>query len=59
MIVTSPIDEFRARTRAQSEALSNEWWVLLLTGLVSIVAGGILVFIVWTWMAWSSSSGRS
>src|SRR3954454_15288531 len=48
MIVTSPIDELRASTRAQTEAVSKGWWVLMLTGVVSIVAGGIIVFVDWT-----------
>jgi uncharacterized membrane protein HdeD (DUF308 family) len=48
MIVTSPIDELRAWTRAQTEAVAQGWWVLLLTGSVSIVAGAIIVFIDWT-----------
>ncbi len=48
MIVTSPIDEFRAWTKAQTEAVSKGWWVLLLTGVVSIVGGCIIVFINWT-----------
>ncbi len=48
MLVTSPIDELRAWTRAQTEAVSKGWWVLLLTGVVSIVAGAIIVFINWT-----------
>lgn len=48
MIVTSPIDEFRAWTRAQTEAVSKGWWVLLLSGAVSVVAGCIIVFINWT-----------
>src|SRR3954469_23322820 len=48
MIITSPIDELRASTRAQTEAVSKGWWVLLLTGVVSIVAGGIIVFVDWT-----------
>src|ERR1700755_1428817 len=47
MIVTSPIDELRRWTRAQVEAVSKGWWVLLVTGVVSIVAGGIIVFIDW------------
>jgi len=47
MIVTSPIDELRAWTRTQTEAVSKGWWILLLTGLVSIVAGAIIVFIDW------------
>jgi hypothetical protein len=29
MLVTSPIDELRAWTRAQTEAVSKGWWVLL------------------------------
>ena len=48
MIVTSPIDEFRAWTRSQTEAVSKGWWVLLLTGVVGIVAGAAIVFIDWT-----------
>jgi uncharacterized membrane protein HdeD (DUF308 family) len=48
MIVTSPIDEFQAWTKAQTDAVSKGWRVLLLTGIVSIVAGGIIVFIDWT-----------
>jgi uncharacterized membrane protein HdeD (DUF308 family) len=48
MIVTSPIDELRSWTRAQTEAVSKGWWVLLLTGVVSILAGAIIVFTQWT-----------
>ena len=48
MIVTSPIDELRSWTRAQTVAVSKGWWVLLLTGLVSIVAGAIIVFTQWS-----------
>ncbi len=48
MVVTSPIDEVRTWTRAQAEAVSKGWWVLLLTGVVSIVAGAIIVFTEWS-----------
>jgi uncharacterized membrane protein HdeD (DUF308 family) len=48
MIVTSPIDELRSWTRAQTEAVSKGWWVLLVTGVISIVAGGVIVFSEWT-----------
>ena len=48
MIVTSPIDDLRSWTRAQAQAVSKGWWVLLLTGVVSILAGGIIVFINWS-----------
>ena len=48
MIVTSPIDELRSWTRAQVQAVSKGWWVLLLTGLVSILAGAIIIFSEWT-----------
>ena len=41
MIVTSPVEEIRAWTRGQVEAVSNGWWVLLVTGVVSIVAGHV------------------
>jgi uncharacterized membrane protein HdeD (DUF308 family) len=48
MIVTSPIDELRSWTRAQVQAVSKGWWVLLLTGVVSIIAGAIIVFTQWS-----------
>jgi len=48
MMVTSPLDELRSWTRAQVEVVSKGWWVLLLTGLVSLVAGGIIFFADWT-----------
>jgi len=48
MIVTSPIAELRSWTRAQTQAVSKGWWVLLLTGVVSILAGGIIVFTQWS-----------
>jgi uncharacterized membrane protein HdeD (DUF308 family) len=48
MIVTSPIDELRSWTRAQTEAVSKGWWVLLLTGVISLIAGAIIVFSQWT-----------
>jgi|tagenome__1003787_1003787.scaffolds.fasta_scaffold20723734_2 uncharacterized membrane protein HdeD (DUF308 family) len=48
MIVTSPIDQTSTWTRAQIVAVIKGWWVLLLTGLVSILAGGVIVFSEWT-----------
>ncbi len=48
MIVTSPLDELRSWTRAQVEAVSKGWWVLLATGVVGIVAGAIIVFTKWS-----------
>jgi uncharacterized membrane protein HdeD (DUF308 family) len=47
MIVTSPVTEVRKWTRAQMEVVSKGWWVLLLTGLISLVAGAIIFFIDW------------
>jgi uncharacterized membrane protein HdeD (DUF308 family) len=47
MIVTSPIDELRGWTRAQVEAISKGWWVLLATGVLSLVAGAIIFFVDW------------
>jgi uncharacterized membrane protein HdeD (DUF308 family) len=44
MIVTSPIDDLRTWTRSQLVAVSKGWWVLLATGVVSILAGVIIVF---------------
>jgi uncharacterized membrane protein HdeD (DUF308 family) len=48
MIVTSPIDTIRSWTRAQVEIVSSGWWVLIASGIVSIVAGGIIAFADWT-----------
>ncbi|GAB3046590.1 hypothetical protein GCM10027053_00260 [Intrasporangium mesophilum] len=48
MIVTSPTTELRTWTRGQIEAVSKGWWVLLATGVISIVAGAIVVFTQWT-----------
>src|SRR5262245_66280316 len=48
MIVTSPINDLRTWTRAQATAVSKGWWVLLMTGLVSIAAGLIIAFIDWS-----------
>jgi uncharacterized membrane protein HdeD (DUF308 family) len=48
MIVTSPIDQLRSFDRAQVAAVSRAWWVLLLTGLVSLLAGAVIFFINWT-----------
>ena len=48
MIVTSPADTIRSWTRSQVEILSRGWWVLLASGIVSIVAGGIIAFADWT-----------
>ena len=48
MIVTSPLDELRSWTRAQIDVVSKGWWVLLVTGVISILAGGVIVFTDWT-----------
>jgi uncharacterized membrane protein HdeD (DUF308 family) len=47
MIVTSPVIEVRNWTRAQIEVVGRGWWVLLLTGVISLVAGAIIFFIDW------------
>jgi uncharacterized membrane protein HdeD (DUF308 family) len=48
MIVTSPVDELRTWTRGQIEAVSKGWWVLLATGVLSTLAGVIIVCTGWT-----------
>jgi uncharacterized membrane protein HdeD (DUF308 family) len=48
MIVTSPLDTVRSWTRDQVESISRGWWVLLLTGVISVVAGVIVAFGDWT-----------
>lgn len=47
MIVTNP---FRpgSLTRETIKAVSGGWWVLLLSGVASVVAGGIILFTDWS-----------
>jgi uncharacterized membrane protein HdeD (DUF308 family) len=47
MVVTNPIRQ-DSWTRAEIDALSRRWWVLLVTGLASVVAGGIIVVTDWS-----------
>jgi uncharacterized membrane protein HdeD (DUF308 family) len=48
MIVTNPFNNLRSWTRTQVENVSSGWWVLLITGIFSAVAGGIIAFNRWT-----------
>ena len=48
MIVTNPFSDLRAWTRGQIEQVSKRWWVLLVTGLIGLVAGGIIIANDWT-----------
>ncbi len=48
MIVTNPFSDLRSWTRAQVESVSKGWWALLIGGIISIVAGGIIVTTDWT-----------
>ena len=47
-MITNPFSDLRSWTRAQVEQVSKGWWVLLVTGVISIVAGGIILAIDWT-----------
>ena len=47
MIVTNPFSP-GTWTRDQIDNVSRNWWVLLLTGIVSVVAGGIVLFTDWS-----------
>ena len=47
MIVTNPFSS-GTWTRAQIDNLSRNWWVLLVTGVVSVAAGGIILFTDWS-----------
>jgi uncharacterized membrane protein HdeD (DUF308 family) len=47
MIVTNPFS-LGSWTREQIDNVSAGWWVLLITGVISVVAGGIILFANWT-----------
>ena len=47
MIVTNPFSP-GTWTRDQIDNVSRNWWVLLLTGLVAVVAGGIILSTDWS-----------
>ena len=46
MIVTNPFS-IGSWTREQIDNVSAGWWVLLLTGAISVAAGGIILFTNW------------
>jgi uncharacterized membrane protein HdeD (DUF308 family) len=48
VIVTNPFSGLRSWTREQVEQVSKGWWALLISGLLSVVAGGIILTIEWT-----------
>ena len=47
MIVTNPFSS-GPLTREQIDNVSRGWWVLLLAGIISAVAGGTILFTRWT-----------
>jgi uncharacterized membrane protein HdeD (DUF308 family) len=48
VIVTNPFSDLRSWTRAQVEQVSKGWWALLISGVISVVAGGIIIVNDWT-----------
>ncbi len=47
-MITNPFSDVRSWTRGQVEQVSKGWWALLITGLISVVAGGIIITNDWT-----------
>jgi uncharacterized membrane protein HdeD (DUF308 family) len=47
MLITNPFSP-GTWTRDQIDTVSRNWWVLLLTGIISVVAGGIILFTDWS-----------
>jgi uncharacterized membrane protein HdeD (DUF308 family) len=47
MIITDPFT-VGSWTREQIDRVSRGWWVLAATGVISVVAGGIILFTDWT-----------
>ena len=47
MLVTNPYAR-RSWSRELIRSVASNWWILLLSGIVSIVAGGILLLVDWS-----------
>jgi len=47
-MITNPFTDLRSWTRAQVEQVSKGWWTLLVIGVLSVVAGGIIITNDWT-----------
>jgi len=47
VIVTNPLNP-GSWTRTQIEKVSRGWWVLLITGVASVIAGGVIILADWT-----------
>jgi uncharacterized membrane protein HdeD (DUF308 family) len=47
MLITNPFSP-GSWTREQLDKVSRGWWVLLVTGLLSVIGGGIILFADWT-----------
>jgi uncharacterized membrane protein HdeD (DUF308 family) len=47
MLVTNPFSP-GSWTRETIDSVSRRWWVLLLTGIISVAAGGIIVGVDWS-----------
>lgn len=47
-MTVNPFNDLRAWTRTQVDQVSKGWWALLVAGLISVVAGGIIVVADWT-----------
>ncbi len=47
MLVTNPLAS-RSWSRELVKSVSSGWWVLLLSGIVSIAAGGIILLVDWS-----------
>jgi len=48
MLVTNPLAPRKSWSRELVQSVSSGWWVLLLSGIVSIVAGGIILLVDWS-----------
>jgi uncharacterized membrane protein HdeD (DUF308 family) len=47
-MITNPLSDVKSWTHDQVEQVSKGWWVLLISGIVSVVAGGIIITNDWT-----------
>ena len=57
MLVTNPLTS-RSWSRELVQSVSGGWWLLLLSGIVNIAAGGVILLVDWSLNDLTGRGGR-